>query len=162
MVNSPNLQLVSNLLDPTKPEWYKQPRRPIAEILADLSKPIPNKYLDKRKQGGANLTYLPWFNAVKLLDRVTGGHWDYSITSLQTTSDRIFITVRITIHAAEGVFSREATGTELLKDEKLDKDTGEIQIRELAYGDPSSNAESMALRRCASKLGLALYLYERD
>jgi len=63
------------------------------------------------------------------------------------TTNRIFLTARITIHAAEGTFSREATGTELLN-------CG-------SYGDPSSNAESMALRR-AAKLGLGLYLYEKD
>ena len=143
----PRLQAVDQP-DPTKPEWYKQPQRPIAEILADLSKPIPNKYLDSRKQGGANLTYLPWYNAVKLLDRCTGGHWDYTIGNIHTTSDRIFLTARITVHAAEGNFHREATGTELL-------DCG-------SYGDPSSNCESMALRRAAAKLGLALYLYDKD
>lgn len=143
----PHLQAVDRL-DPTKPEWYKQPLRPIGEILVDLSKPIPSKYLDTRKQGGANLTYLPWYNAVKLLDRCTGGHWDYSVTNIHTTSDRIFLTARITIHSESGTFSREATGTELLE-------CG-------SYGDPSSNAESMALRRAAAKLGLALYLYEKD
>ncbi len=56
MQSTPHLQVVGNQLDPTKPEWYKQPRRSIAEILADLSKPIPNKYLDSRKQGSTNLT----------------------------------------------------------------------------------------------------------
>jgi hypothetical protein len=142
----PKLQVVDQL-DPTKPEWYKLPLRPIAEILADLSKPIPNKYLDTRKQGGANLTYLPWYNAVKLLDRCTGGHWDYSITNIHTTSDRIFLVARITIHAESGDFSREATGTELL---------------DVKFSDPSSKAESMALRRAAAKLGLALYLYDKD
>lgn len=141
------LQAVDQL-DPTKPEWYKTPRRPIAEILADLSKPIPAKYLDTRKQGNTTLTYVPWYNAVKLLDRVTGGHWDYTVGNIHTTSERIFLTARITVHAAEGAFHREATGTELLN-------CG-------SYGDPSSNCESMALRRCAAKLGLALYLYDKD
>jgi hypothetical protein len=32
-------------------------------------------------------------------------------------------------------------------------------MRELAYGDPSLNAESMAFRRAAAKHGLGLYLY---
>lgn len=163
MPNLPNLQVVNQQQpDPTQIEWYKEPRRPIAQILADLSKPIPNKYLDSRKQGGANLTYLPWYNAVKLLDRCTGGHWDYSITNIHTTSDRLILTARITIHAAEGCFSREATGTETLKEEYYDKTTQSKQIREWAYGDVASKAESMALRRAAAKLGLALYLYDRD
>ena len=85
MANLPNLQVVDQP-DPTKLEWYKEPQRPIAQILADLSKPIPKKYLDSRKQGGANLTYLPWYNAVKLLDRVTGGHWNYAITNTAVLS----------------------------------------------------------------------------
>ncbi len=160
-MNLPNLHVVDQL-DPTKPEWYKQPRRPIAEIIADLSKPIPNKYLAQRKQGGAQLTYLPWFRCVTLLDRCTGGHWDYVITNIHTTSERLILTARITIHAAEGSFTREATGTETLKEEYFDKTTQSKQIREWAYGDTSSKAESMALRRCASKFGLALYLYEKD
>ena len=160
--NQPKLQVVSSDLTPTSPEWYKQPRRPITEIIADLSKPIPNKYLAQRKQGGTNLTYLPWFRCVTLLDRCSGGHWDYAITNIHTTSDRLILTARITIHAAEGAFSREATGTETLKEEYFDKTTQSKQIREWAYGDVSSKSESMALRRAAAKLGLGLYLYERD
>lgn len=157
---APRLQAVEQL-DPTKLEWYKEFRRPIVEILADLSKPIPNKYLATRKQGGTQLTYLPWHTCCKLLDRCCPG-WDYSITQIHTTSDRIFITARLTIRAAEGDISREATGTEVLKEEYFDKVSGTTKTRELAYGDSSSNAESMALRRCAAKLGLALYLYDKD
>jgi hypothetical protein len=51
-------------------------------------------------------------------------------------------------------------GTELLKREVTDRETGEVTEAEIAYGDPSSNAESMALRRAASKFGLARYLYD--
>lgn len=76
---------------------------------------------------------------------------------------------------AEGNIYRGATGTELLKEEK-DVWTGEkpnrqklkddlrrsvTESRELGYGDPSSNAESMAFRRTAARFGLGLYLYEK-
>ena len=134
-------------IDPTKIEWYKGFRRPITDILADLAKPIPPRYLATRKQGGTILTYLPWHTCCKLLDRCAPG-WDYSVGNVTTTSDRIFITARLTLRAEEGDISRDATGTELLN-------CG-------SYGDPSSNAESMALRRCAAKFGLARYLYEKD
>jgi hypothetical protein len=50
----------------------------------------------------------------------------------------------------EGWVYREATGTE----EEPDDD-------QQMYGDPSSNAESMALRRAAAKFGLGLYLYNK-
>ena len=73
------------------------------------------------------------------------------------SSDRIFLTGRLTIPTAEGNVYREATGTEELK--RTDRETGEPI--ELAYGDPSSNAESMALRRAAAKFGLGLYLYNK-
>jgi len=66
---------------------------------------------------------------------------------MHTTSDRIFLTARITIHAAEGTFSREATGTELLNCE---------------LWRSVSNAESMHLGEPLAKLGLGLYLYEKD
>lgn len=156
----PALKAVDQI-DSTKLEWYKGFRRPIVEILADLNKQIPAKYLATRKQGGTQLTYLPWHTCCKLLDRCAPG-WDYSITQIHTTSDRIFIIAQLTIRAAEGDISREATGTEVLKEDYFDKVTNTTKTRELAYGDSSSNAESMALRRCASKFGLALYLYEKD
>ena len=79
---------------------------------------------------------------MKLLDRCTGAHWDYAITSMHTTSERLILTARITVYAEEGAFSRDGSGTELLTCS--------------SYGDPSSNAESMALRRAASKFGLGL------
>ena len=68
---------------------------------------------------------------------------------------------RLTIPTSEGNVYREATGTEELKREKFNSKTGQVEIREIAYGDPSSNAESQAFRRCAARFGLALYLYEK-
>jgi len=49
----------------------------------------------------------------------------------------------------------------MLKEVKTDKLTGEMIEREIAYGDPSSNAESMAFRRACAKFGLGLYLYSK-
>lgn len=155
--------------------WFKEYRRPIKVILADLSKPIPKKYLETRKQGGALLTYVPWFNVAKLLDKCAPG-WQGEITKVHTTSDRLFLSYRLSIHAEEGIFTREAMGTELLKEEKEvligekphrrplkdEFDRPVTELKELAYGDPSSNAESMAFRRAAAKFGLGLYLYERE
>lgn len=140
-------------------EWYKTPKRPIVEIIADLSKPVPDKYLDRLKDKG-NVQYIPWYYACSLLDKCTGGHWEYKITNLVTTKKRIFVTVELTIHAKEGSFKRDASGTEILEREVWNKEKKEMEMKELAYGDPSSNAESMALRRAASKFGLAKYLYE--
>lgn len=138
--------------------WYKEAKRPIAVIKADLAKRIPAKYVERLKDKG-NVLYIPWYHAISLLDRCTGGHWDFHIKNMWTTSKRIFVVVELTIHAAEGNFTMAATGSELLEREVFNKETKQIEIKELAYGDPSSNAESMALRRAAAKFGLARYLY---
>ena len=132
----------------------------IDQIITTLSRPLPKTMTATRKQGGKELTYIPWHVANKILDKYAIG-WSWSITQINLTSDRIFVTGKLTIPSAEGDVSREATGTELLKEEKTNKQTGEITVNEIAYGDPSSNAESMAFRRAAARFGLGLYLYDK-
>jgi len=58
------------------------------------------------------------------------------------------LTVRLSVSSLEGIVYREATGQE---DEDLE-----------SYGNSSSNAESMALRRAAAKFGLGLSLYDQN
>jgi hypothetical protein len=120
--------------------------RSIREIVKDLSKPIAQKHLRKRKQGGKEITYLAWHDAVKYLDHFAPG-WCYEIRSINSIAGKLILTVRLSIFCAEGIVYREATGQE---DE--DKDN---------YGDSSSNSESMALRRAAAKFGLGLALYDQ-
>jgi hypothetical protein len=118
--------------------------RSIKDIVADLSRPVNQRRLRTRKQGGKQITYLPWYQAVKYLDNYAPG-WSYEVRSVTAVGDAVAITVRISIPCAEGVVWREATGYEPLSVK--------------GYGDPTSNAESMALRRAAAKFGLCLYLY---
>ena len=120
--------------------------RSITAIITDLSKPINPARLKTRQQGGKDLLYVPWHQAVKYLDRYAGC-WSSEVRSVASIGGRCVVTVRISIPCLEGVVSREATGQEK-------EDCG-------SYGDPSSNAEGMALRRAAAKFGLALYLYDR-
>jgi len=120
--------------------------RSIREIISDLSKPVSAQRLKTRKQGGKDITYLPWYQAVRYLDYYAPG-WSYEVRSVNQIGERCVVTVRISIPCAEGLVYREATGQEAL-------DCG-------SYGDPSSNAESMALRRAAAKFGLALSLYDK-
>jgi hypothetical protein len=144
------------LLPPTNPgEWR------IDQIIKALSRPLPREMLETRKQGGKQLPYIAWHTANKILDKYAPG-WSWQIQQMITTSDRIFIVGRLSVPALEGIIYREATGTEVLKEEYFDKEEGIRKIRELAYGDPSSNAESMAFRRAAARFGLALYLYDKD
>jgi Rad52/22 family double-strand break repair protein len=154
------LEETASSLAPDPAAKFKAFQRPLLEILSDLEKQLPDRLLESRKQGGAELRYIPWHTVAKLLDYYAPG-WEGQVIGMHTTGDRIFVTCRITLHAAEGTFTREATGTEVLKEEAFDKRTGDRCWRELAYGDPSSNAESMAFRRAAAKFGLGRYLYEK-
>lgn len=156
------------------PQLLVPPQAPgqwtLRQIQEALKRPLPAAALETRKQGGTNLTYVPWHVANRILDKYAPG-WTWEIRTLYTTGDRIFLVGRLTIPTAEGNIYREATGTETLKEDKavvVDKKTFPdefgrpiTEAKELAYGDPSSNAESMAFRRAAARFGLALYLYDK-
>lgn len=130
-----------------KPEQPKNELRSIREIVKDLSKPIAEKHLRKRRQGGKEISYLAWHDAVKYLDHFAPG-WCYEIRAIESVAGKLIMIVRLSIPSSEGVTYREATGQE---DETLD-----------SYGDSSSNAESMALRRASAKFGLGLSLYDQN
>jgi hypothetical protein len=121
--------------------------RSIRDIVKDLSKPIAQKHLRKRRQGGKEILYLAWHDAVKYLDHFASG-WCYEIRSIESVAGKLILIVRLSVPCSEGVVYREATGQE---DEDLE-----------SYGNSSSNSESMALRRAASKFGLGLYLYDQN
>jgi hypothetical protein len=120
--------------------------RPFAEIIADLSKPLPKRHLKTRKQGGAELTYIEWHTAVKYLDHFAPG-WSYHVKSVQLVGNLVTVIAAISIPATEGLITREATGCE--------------EADAKGYGDACSNAEAMALKRAAAKFQLGLYLYSK-
>ena len=148
MTTTQTLEAWSSEQSPT----VKPPRpytRPAADILADLSKPIAPQHLKSKSKGGSKLSFLTWYYAVKYLDYYAPG-WCSEVRAVQWSMDRIVVVVRLLIPTADGLIWREATGTE----EEPDDD-------EKMYGDPSSNAEAMALKRAAAKFGLGLYLYDK-
>lgn len=120
--------------------------RSIRDIIKDLSKPVAKRHLRTRKQGGKELTYISWYDAVKYLDHFAPG-WCYEVRRIDSIAGKLILTIRLSIPCQEGIIYREATGQE-------EEETS-------SYGDSSSNAESMALRRAAAKFGLGLYLYDQ-
>jgi hypothetical protein len=129
----------------------QQDLRSINDIIADLSKPIKARHLRQKVRAGQRLDFIPWYHAIKYLDLYAPG-WSYAVRSVTwNTEGRLVLTVRMTIPCLEGAVYRDATGTE-----------EEPEEGERMYGDPSSNAESMALRRAAAKFGLGLYLYNKE
>ena len=120
--------------------------RSIREIIADLSKPVAKQRLKQRTQGGRQLDYLPWYQAVRYLDYYAPG-WRYEVRSVTQVGESLVMVVRIVIPCAEGEVWREASALESLKGS--------------GYGDAATNAESAALRRAAAKFGLCLNLYDK-
>ena len=135
----------------------------LANLIPELSKPIDPQYLETRKQGGQELTYVPWHRVAQILNEQASG-WSYHYVgapfSYETTTKpydngttvkpsrsetRVSVEVALTI---EGV-TRCARGEEICTE--FD-----------GYGDPISNASSMALRRAAAMFGIGLYLYIKD
>ena len=120
--------------------------RSIKQIIEDLSKPLAQRHLKTRRQGGTELTYIEWHTAVKYLDLFCPG-WSYSVKSVSLVGNLVVVIASISIPSLEGVITREATGCE--------------PIDTKGYGDAVSNAEAMACKRAASKFGLGLYLYQK-
>jgi hypothetical protein len=120
--------------------------RSIKDIIADLSKPVNPQRLKQRQQGGREITYIPWYQAVRYLDNYAPG-WRCEVRSVTQIGENLVMTVRITIPCSEGEVYREASALEPLKGS--------------GYGDAATNAESAALRRAAAKFGLCLGLYDK-
>lgn len=120
--------------------------RSIVEIIKDLKKPVAQRHIQRKKQGGALIDFISWYDRVLYLDHYAPG-WENKIERIDNVGGKLILTVAITIPAAEGKFTRVATGQE----EEDHKN----------YGDSSSNAEAMALSRASAKFGLGLYLYDK-
>ena len=127
-------------------EAISEELRSIRDIVEDLSKPVAKRHLRTRKQGNQQIEYISWYDAIKYLDHYAPG-WCYEIRRVDSIAGKLILTIRLSVPCQEGIVFREATGQE---DETHDK-----------FGDSSSNAESMALRRAAAKFGLGISLYEK-
>jgi hypothetical protein len=80
----------------TAKETSKSELRSIRDIVKDLSKPIAQKHLRTRRQGGKEITYLAWHDAVKYLDHFAPG-WCYEIRRIDSVAGKLIMTVRLTV-----------------------------------------------------------------
>ena len=112
-------------------KYHKEFRRPLLEILEDLRQPIPKRFIKTKTIKGKRIEYVRWTDLAKLLDYyVPGYEWQ-----IGTNFDgrQVCVEGKLTIHAAEGSFTRAAVG-----DEHSEVD---------AYGSSFTNAEAQAFRR---------------
>lgn len=118
----------------------------LAEIIAALSKPLPDSLLQTKTKGGTQITFMSWRTCQRILDKHAPG-WSGKVTQIVCTGDRTAVGYAISIPTSDcGDVMRSATGTE---DEE---DSG--------WGDPVTKAEQQAFKRAAARFGLGLYLYD--
>ena len=120
----------------------------IAEIIRRLKEPVDPRLISQKKVGGNVIDFISWYKYCDLLDERCGlSNWSWEVLSMTVTDERIFITGKLTIYGDDRSLCQMATGTEILNCN--------------SYGDPSSNAEAMALRRACAKFSLARQLWEK-
>lgn len=124
-------------------------RRPLETILEDLRKPIPDRFIklkpQKNKKTGKtiHIKFASWYDIIRILEaRAPGFEYD---CSPHFSDGKTIVKATITIHGSDGSLSRSALGIE---NSGVD-----------SWGDATSNASSMALRRAAAEFGLGLHLY---
>lgn len=123
--------------------------RTLNEITQDLNDAVStlgDKIVRTKTVGGQQISYIPWYIGARLLTAYAPG-WKYEITSVHMNSVGLCMTVRLLLVCSDGEFHRDASGWEI--------------ANVTSYGDPSSNAEGMALKRAAAKFHLGLGLYQK-
>lgn len=124
------------------PILFKEFRRPLIEIMTDLRKPISSRFIKSKSIKGQQIKFVSWYQLNRLMDFYCPG-WEFSLTT-SYDHKKVCVVGSLTIKAEEGDFTRSSTGSE-----NSDLDT---------YGDPYSNAEAQAFRRCCARWGLGLHL----
>ena len=160
MASLPNLQIVPQppKVEPILPNSRSELRRllvqgqnrgwkrPLAEITADLIRPLPDSFISWFQKKNNWIPYLSWTDANLILDYCAPG-WNCDISENQI-GDRVVVKTSLTLLCAEGRITRSSLGSDDLADEN--------------FGGDLPDAESQAFRRAAVRFGLALYLYDKE
>ncbi|KAH7424913.1 hypothetical protein KP509_11G031300 [Ceratopteris richardii] len=122
--------------------------RPLAEILRDLNKKVPDQAL-VNKPGSVEEKQIPWYQANRMLSFYAPG-WCGEVRDIKFSSDAKLVTViyRVTIRGADGEAFREASGT--------------VSTLNTDGEDATQQAEQMAFVRACARFGLGLYLHHEQ
>jgi len=120
-----------------------------AEIKRHLKKPIEQKYISTKPQGGTQIKFVTVCDIKDLLDeRIAPNHWEAIVKSTIVAADNLLMVVSLVIHAEDGVYCQDGTGIE--------------KTAVKGYGDTGSNAYAQALRRAAESHGLGRELWRLE
>ncbi|KAL3719690.1 hypothetical protein ACJRO7_004638 [Eucalyptus globulus] len=128
--------------------------RPLAEILRDLNKKIPDniiKSLPNAPDGDPDhdaeqaSNHIPWFHANRMLSFYAPGWCGEIRDVIFSDNGSVTVVYRVTVRGSDGEAHREATGT--------------VSPAAGHDADPVAVAEEMAFCKACARFGLGLYLY---
>ncbi|KAF5198994.1 Dna repair rad52-like protein 2 protein [Thalictrum thalictroides] len=116
-------------------------KRPLAEILRDLNKRVPDNIIHSKTN------WIPWYHANRMLSFYAPG-WCGEISDvIFSENGSVTVIYRVTIRGSDGEAHRESTGTVTPSD---------------GHEDPVAAAEEMAFCKACARFGLGLYLYHEE
>lgn len=119
--------------------------RPLAEILRDLNKRVPDNIF---KTNDDHSTSIPWYQANRMLSFYAPGWCGEIRDVIFSENGSVTVVYRVTVRGSDGEAHRESTGTVL-------SGNG-------SSVDPVAAAEEIAFCRACARFGLGLYLYHED
>ncbi|KAE9618627.1 hypothetical protein Lal_00047451 [Lupinus albus] len=122
--------------------------RPLAEILRDLNKRIPDTIAKSLLPGSDSSTLIPWYHANRMLSFYAPGWCGEIRDVIFSDNGSVTVVYRLTVRGSDGEAYRESTGT--------------ISPSDGSIGDPVGAAEEVAFCKACARFGLGLYLYHED
>ncbi|XP_027100581.1 DNA repair RAD52-like protein 2, chloroplastic [Coffea eugenioides] len=121
--------------------------RPLAEILRDLNKRIPDNIIKSAPHLDRDHypTFIPWYHANRMLSFYAPGWCGEIRDVIFSENGSVTVVYRVTIRGSDGEAHRESTGT-------VSSSNGQVV-------DLVAAAEEIAFCRACARFGLGLYLY---
>ncbi|XP_044507483.1 DNA repair RAD52-like protein 2, chloroplastic [Mangifera indica] len=116
--------------------------RPLAEILRDLNKRIPDNVISPLHKS------IPWYHANRMLSFYAPGWCGEVRDVIFSDNGNVTVVYRLTVRGSDGEAHRESTGTVSSSDSDI--------------VDPVASAEEVAFCRACARFGLGLYLYHEE
>ncbi|KAK7270016.1 hypothetical protein RIF29_22865 [Crotalaria pallida] len=128
--------------------------RPLAEILRDLNKRIPDTIVKSNiinpdsSSTNSSSTLIPWYHANRMLSFYAPGWCGEIRDVIFSDNGSVTVVYRLTVRGSDGEAYRESTGT--------------ISPGDGSIVDPVGAAEEVAFCKACARFGLGLYLYHED
>ncbi|XP_039115381.1 DNA repair RAD52-like protein 2, chloroplastic [Dioscorea cayenensis subsp. rotundata] len=116
--------------------------RPLAEILRDLNKRVPDKIINPDDNS------IAWYHVNRMLSFYAPGWCGEIRDVIFSENGSVTVLYRVTIRGSDGEAHRESTGT--------------VSSNDTRFNDHVAAAEQVAFCRACARFGFGLYLYHED